>query len=96
LTVPDFLRIYFYRNPQLLNNLMKTGNNCLIDILQTCTGTNLKMGTIIVLQTNGRSGRYNPHLHILFTAGGIDPKGQWKSVSYIPYELMHRKCSIIC
>lgn len=91
LTVPDFLRIYFYRNPHLLNNLMQIGNNCLIDILQTCVRTNLKMGTIIVLQTHGRSGRYNPHLHILFTAGGIDPKGQWKPVSYIPYKLMHRK-----
>jgi hypothetical protein len=25
------------------------------------------------------------------TAGGIDPTEQWKSVSYIPYEMMHRK-----
>ena len=25
------------------------------------------------------------------TAGGIDPTGQWKPVSYIPYEMMHRK-----
>jgi hypothetical protein len=25
------------------------------------------------------------------TAGGIDPTGQWKAVSYIPYEMMHKK-----
>jgi hypothetical protein len=25
------------------------------------------------------------------TAGGINPKGKWKSLSYIPYELFHRK-----
>jgi hypothetical protein len=25
------------------------------------------------------------------TAGGIDKSGQWKSVSYIPYEIMHKK-----
>ena len=25
------------------------------------------------------------------TAGGIDPLGQWQNVSYIPYDLMHRK-----
>jgi hypothetical protein len=90
-TVPDFLRGYFYRNPDLLNRLLQTGNNCLRDILQTCTRTSLTLGTIIVLQTSGRSGRYNPHLHILFTAGGVDPQGRWKPVSYIPYELMHRK-----
>jgi len=89
--VPDFLRGYFYRNPDLLNHLLQTGNNCLLDILQTCTRTPLTLGTLIVLQTSGRSGRYNPHRHILFTAGGVDPQGRWKPVSYIPYELMHRK-----
>jgi hypothetical protein len=90
-TVPDFLRGYFYRNPDLLNRLMQTGHNCLLDILQTCARTPLTVGTIVVLQTSGRSGRYNPHLHILFTAGGVDPQGRWKPVSYIPYELLHRK-----
>jgi hypothetical protein len=25
------------------------------------------------------------------TAGGIDPTEQWKSISYIPYEMMHKK-----
>jgi len=25
------------------------------------------------------------------TAGGLDKKGKWKSVSYIPYDMMHRK-----
>ena len=90
-TVPDFLRIYFYNNRHLLHKLIKAGNNCLIDILQTCTKINLKIGTIIVLQTNGRSGHYNPHLHILFTGGGLDKQGKWHPVSYIPYKLMHQK-----
>ena len=25
------------------------------------------------------------------TAGGLDPLEQWKSISYIPYEMMHKK-----
>jgi hypothetical protein len=91
LTMPDFLHKWFYRNPTLLSHLMRAGNACLQDILKTCTGTTLDIGTIIVLQTAGRSGHYNPHLHILMTAGGIDPTEQWKSVSYIPYEMMHKK-----
>jgi hypothetical protein len=91
LTMPEFLRTWFFRNPQLLSPLMRTGHACLKDILTTCTGTNLDIGTIIVLQTAGRSGHYNPHLHILMTAGGIDENGQWEPVSYIPYEIMHRK-----
>ena len=91
LTMPDFLHVWFYRNPTLLSHFMRAGNACLEDILKTCTGTKLDIGTIIVLQTAGRSGHYNPHLHILMTAGGIDPLGQWQNVSYIPYDLMHRK-----
>ena len=91
LTMPDFLHVWFYRNPKLLSSFMRAGNACLEDILKTCTGIKLDIGNIIVLQTAGRSGHYNPHLHILMTAGGIDPWGQWQNVSYIPYDLMHKK-----
>jgi hypothetical protein len=91
LTMPDFLHVWFRRNPALLSQLIRAANACLEDILKTCSGTKLNIGNIIVLQTAGRSGHYNPHLHILMTAGGIDPEGKWQNVSYIPYELMHRK-----
>jgi len=90
--MPECLRIWFFRNPELLSQLMRTGHACIKDILQTCTGIKkLDIGNIIVLQTAGRPGNYNPHLHILMTAGGLDKKGKWKSVSYIPYDMMHKK-----
>ena len=91
LTVPDFLHPWFYRDPTLLSPFMRSGQACLKDIFHASTGVQLDIGTIIVLQTAGRSGHYNPHLHILHTAGGLDPQGQWKSVRYIPYEIMHKK-----
>jgi len=91
LTMPESLRLWFFRNPEWLSPLMRAGHACLNDILNRTTGMNLDIGNIIVLQTAGRSGHYNPHLHILMTAGGINPSGQWESVSYIPYELMHKK-----
>lgn len=91
LTMPKFLRIWFFHNPKLLDPFMRTGDACLNDILTTCCGGKLDIGNIIVLQTAGRSGHYNPHLHILMTAGGIADDGKWDSVSYIPYEIMHRK-----
>ena len=91
LTVPDFLHPYFYRDPTLLGTFRQAENACLKDIVHTSTGIPLDIGTIIVLQTAGRSGHYNPHLHILLTAGGLDPKGQYKSVGFIPYEIMHKK-----
>jgi hypothetical protein len=91
LTMPEFLRVWFYRNPELLSPFMRAGHACLKDIINNCCGVKLDIGNIIVLQTAGRSGHYNPHLHILMTAGGLNPSGQWKNVSYIPYEMMHKK-----
>ena len=51
-----------------------------------------KIGTIIVVQTHGRSGRYNPHVHIIMTNGGINEKtGKWVDLGYFPYRIIHKK-----
>jgi hypothetical protein len=92
LTVPEFLHPWFYRNPdRLLSPFMQAGHACLLDVLTTSSGINLDIGSIIVLQTGGRAGNYNPHLHILLTEGGLTSQNTWKSVSYIPFDLIHRK-----
>ena len=91
LTMPDSLRIYFYREPELLSQFMQTGYACLKDIFDTTSDTHLDIGAIMVLQTFGRSGEYNPHLHILITAGGLNPKRRWRTVRFIPFDLMHKK-----
>ena len=91
LTVPDLFRHYFYQRADRLRLLMPTGYACLQDIFQTTTGIPLQIGCIMVMQTFGRSGHFNPHLQVLVTAGGLTPQGTWKSVSFIPYEVMHKK-----
>ena len=46
----------------------------------------------MVLQTHGRSGHYNPHLHIIAKSGGLDKKkGKWIHLDYLPYPMLHRK-----
>jgi hypothetical protein len=45
-----------------------------------------------VLQTHGRHGPYQPHLHLLATSGGYDAAGErWEHLQYLPYELLRRK-----
>ena len=45
-----------------------------------------------MVQTHGRSGHYNPHLHIIMTNGGIDIEtGKWVDLGYFPYEVIHKK-----
>lgn len=94
LTMPECLRNWFYRDPSLLSPLMRCGNACLKDVFSAKSGgdkSELDIGTIVVLHTAGRPGTYNPHLHVIVTAGGIDSNGQWKDVDYIPHKLINRK-----
>lgn len=91
LTVPEHLQLWFFRNPSLLSPIMRAGHACLSDVLSTRAKKKLDIGSIPVLQTSGRAGNYNLHLHILMTAGGIAPDGNWVNVNYIPYDLFHKK-----
>ena len=95
LTVPDELRIYFYKNAGLLSELMRVGIKCLEDTLSTVFRKVVVGGYIVVVQTNGRSGSYNPHLHIIMTAGGLATNRHggryWVKLKYLPYELLHKK-----
>ena len=95
LTVPDELRKYFYREAELLSELMRVGVECLADTLRTVLRRPVEGGYILVLQTNGRSGSYNPHLHIIMTSGGIVPDGRgghsWVTLKYFPYTILHKK-----
>lgn len=91
LTVPMFLRKWFFRDPTLLSPFMQAGHACLLDVFKTCAGIDLDIGSVIVLQTAGRPANYNPHLHILATGGGLDPTDRWRKVSYIPFDMIHRK-----
>jgi Putative transposase/Transposase zinc-binding domain len=93
LTVPDVLRTPFYQNAEaLLSPFMKCGAQCLDAFLSTVSGKALKGGYIIVVQTHGRNGQYNPHLHILATSGGWDEQAQkWVHVGYLPYPMLHKK-----
>jgi hypothetical protein len=52
----------------------------------------IKGGYIVVLQTHGRNGQYNPHLHIIGTSGGMDRDSRkWEHVEYLPYPMLHKK-----
>ncbi len=95
LTVPEQLRRYFYdarHEGSLLSHFMRCGYECLEDVVSTVRRQDIKIGTIIVVQTHGRSGQYNPHLHIIMTNGGInEEKGKWVDLNYFPYEIIHKK-----
>jgi hypothetical protein len=95
LTVPEQLRIHFYGDRQkggLLSALMRCGCECLEDVVGTAVRQKVRIGAIVVVQTHGRSGHYNPHLHIIMSSGGINEEtGKWVELGYFPYEIIHKK-----
>lgn len=95
LTLPEQLRIVFYRlrhDGSLLSAFMKSGHECLEDVVSTVKRLTLKIGCIVVVQTHGRSGRYNPHLHIIMTSGGVHVESErWIALGYFNYETIHKK-----
>ena len=95
LTMPEQLRQAFYsvrNNGELLSCMMKSGHKCLEDVVSTVLRRQLKIGTMVVVQTHGRSGHYNPHLHIIMTSGGINEDMEiWFELRYFKYEIIHRK-----
>lgn len=95
LTIPEQLRELFYKNRhegKLLESLIKTGYKCLEETLSEQLKKTVKIGTIIVLQTYGRSGQYNPHIHVIMSSGGLNiEKQSWIELNYLSYELLHMK-----
>lgn len=92
LTVPEALRVWFYRYPvEMYDGLIKIAAPMMNDAVSTAKGRELEMGYIVVLQTAGRAANYNPHLHIIMTGGGLDKKEKWQELGYIPYPILHKK-----
>ena len=95
LTLPEQLRPAFFRErhkADLLSAFMRCGYACLEDVVSTVKRKRLKIGCIVVVQTHGRSGRYNPHLHIIMTSGGVETESEaWYGLGYFKYESIHKK-----
>jgi hypothetical protein len=93
LTVPEILRKTFYQHAGgVLSAFMRCGVRCLDDVFSRVSGKTLKGGDIVVIQTHGRNGQYNPHLHIIATSGGWDRQGQqWIHLDYVPYPMLRKK-----
>jgi hypothetical protein len=93
LTVPALLRPTFYQQSQaILSPFMRCGGTCVDDVFSRGSGKSLKGGSIVVIQTHGRNGQYNPHLPVIATSGGWDAEAkQWRHLDYVPYPMLRKK-----
>jgi hypothetical protein len=92
LTVPSGLWPVIYRHPEVpLDGLMKAAQLAMDEVLRLAKEEPIRQGYIVVLQTAGRSARYNPHLHVIMTDGGLTADGRWRVLGEVPYDLLHRQ-----
>ena len=95
LTIPEQLKSYFYTNRydgSLLSSFMRLGYESIEGIISAAKRQALKVGCIVVVQTDGRSGSYNPHLHIILTDGGMNEKTEkWVDLGYLNYHMLHQQ-----
>ncbi len=90
LTMPSFLCEICFRESCLLKALPGYGVSCLKSFYNTIKRKKLDAGFVVVLQTHGRNGSYNVHLHIIATSGGLDKNNRWHEITYFPYNELHR------
>jgi hypothetical protein len=48
----------------------------------------VRPGMICVVHYTGRDMKWNPHIHMIVTEGGLTPWGTWKKYAYWPYMKM--------
>src|SRR2546423_14835604 len=61
------------------------------DALSWFTKVKLEAGYVVVLETAGRSGHWNPHVHILMTSGGVTPQQKWREIDDFPFPVLDTK-----
>ena len=87
--------IYYINIINKLINRLNININNLSNILSYYYNKKVKgdheVGFIAVLHTFGSDLKWNPHIHALFTEGGIDKNNKWfKTLSHIPYQYLRK------
>jgi hypothetical protein len=90
-TIPEELRNYFFKNRDMLKDLMDGVYQVIDYWYKTHKGKSYEVGVITVIHTFGRDLKWNPHVHALVTEGAINNKYKWwKPVEYVPYEYLRK------
>ena len=89
LTIPEELREVFFWNRSLLKVMMDCAAKTALEVLQSQKSGGVP-GILVVVHTFGRDLKFNPHVHLLITEGGLRG-GQWEAIPFLPYALLRKK-----
>lgn len=90
-TIPIELRKYFALDRSLLDLLFKAASQTIyFTFLQRNKSQEYIPGMVCVLHTFGRDIKWNPHIHMILSEGGIGNNGNWLDFKHINYEALRR------
>ena len=88
-TIPQELREIFRRDRSLLKFMMDCVSQVILEVFRS-RGRKVVPGILAVIHTFGGDIKFNPHIHVLVTEGGLTGD-QWVDISFIPYTLLRKK-----
>jgi hypothetical protein len=89
LTIAEELREVFLGHRSLLKVMMDCAAQTALEVLQSQKSEAVP-GILAVVHTFGRDLKFNPHVHLLITEGGLRG-GQWEPIPFLPYALLRKK-----
>lgn len=85
-TIPEELRIYFYKDRSLLNTLFHSVRDVVLQMFYKANKSeSFTPGFICVLHTFGRDLKWNPHIHCLISEGGAGNYTTWRPFKHFDY-----------
>jgi hypothetical protein len=87
-TIPAELRVMFEVDQSLFKVLMDAVSNTLQKMLKDKHSA--MPGIVCVLHPYGKTLNLNPHVHVLFTEGGLTNEGKWVRISFLEYRSLRR------
>jgi len=70
--------------------MMDCASRAAMEVLQS-KGLDGVPGILLVVHTFGRNLKFNPHVHMLMTEGGLTSADQWVDIPFLPYGLLRNK-----
>ena len=89
LTIAEELREVLFWHRSLLKVMMDCAAKTALEVLQSQKSEAVP-GILVVVHTFGRDLKFNPHVHLLMTEGGLR-EGQWEPIPFLPYALLRKK-----
>jgi hypothetical protein len=83
-TIPKMLRVYFKYDRKLLGALSHCAWETLRQYFQAALPDGqMRPGSIVSIQTYGRTANYHPHLHVLCSDGCFDPESTFHALPWV-------------